>query len=57
MRLQLLKSHFSAAHWQVAPISCFLLFTKPSALKINFEGAGDLSSYGAVAYSISFVSY
>ena len=29
MRLQLLKSHFSSAHWQVAPISCFCCLQNP----------------------------
>ena len=35
----------------------FLLFTKPSALKINLKGLVICLLYGAVAYSISFVSY
>ncbi|MDO4599310.1 MAG: DMT family transporter [[Ruminococcus] gnavus] len=35
----------------------FLLVTKPSALKINFKGLMICLLYGAVAYSISFVSY
>lgn len=35
----------------------FLLFTKPSALKINLKGLFICLIYGAVAYSISFVSY
>lgn len=35
----------------------FLLFTKPSALKINLKGLVISLLYGAVAYSISFVSY
>jgi len=34
-----------------------LLFTKPSALKINLKGLVICLLYGAVAYSISFVSY
>lgn len=35
----------------------FLLFTKPSALKIDLKGLVICLVYGAVAYSISFVSY
>lgn len=35
----------------------FFLFTKPSALKINLKGLVICLLYGAVAYSISFVSY
>ena len=35
----------------------FLLFTKPSALKIDLKGLVICLIYGAVAYSISFVSY
>lgn len=35
----------------------FLLITKPSALKINLKGLVICIAYGAVAYSISFVSY
>lgn len=35
----------------------FLLFTKPSALKINIKGLFICFLYGAIAYSISFVSY
>ena len=35
----------------------FVLFTKPSALKINLKGLVICLLYGAVAYSISFVSY
>lgn len=35
----------------------FLLLTKPSALKVNIKGLVICVLYGAVAYSISFVSY
>lgn len=35
----------------------FLFITKPAALKINLEGLIICIVYGAVAYSISFVSY
>ena len=35
----------------------FLLITKPAALKINLKGIIICIVYGAVAYSISFVSY
>ena len=35
----------------------FLLFTKPSALKIDLKVLVICLIYGAVAYSISFVSY
>lgn len=35
----------------------FLLVTKPSALNIDVRGLGICILYGAVAYSISFVSY
>ena len=35
----------------------FLTFTNPSALKIDFKGVIICLLYGAVAYSISFVSY
>ena len=35
----------------------FLLLTKPTALKINLKGLIICIVYGAVAYSISFVSY
>lgn len=35
----------------------FLFITKPNALKINLKGLGICILYGAVAYSISFVSY
>lgn len=35
----------------------FLLLTKPRALKINMKGLVICIAYGAVAYSISFVSY
>ncbi|WP_461810390.1 DMT family transporter [Faecalimonas sp.] len=35
----------------------FLLFTKPSALKINMKGLFICFFYGAISYSISFVSY
>lgn len=35
----------------------FLLITKPAALKIDWKGVGICLLYGAVAYSISFVSY
>lgn len=35
----------------------FLLITKPEALKINLKGIIICIVYGAVAYSISFVSY
>lgn len=35
----------------------FLLFTKPSALKINIKGLFICFLYGAISYSISFVSY
>ncbi len=35
----------------------FLLFTKPKALKIDRKGLVICIAYGAVAYSISFVSY
>ena len=34
-----------------------LLFTKPKALKISLKGLAVCIGYGAVAYSISFVSY
>lgn len=35
----------------------FLLLTKPSSLKVNIKGLVICVLYGAVAYSISFVSY
>ena len=35
----------------------FLLITKPKALKIDLKGLIICILYGAVAYSISFVSY
>ena len=35
----------------------FLLITKPATLKINLKGIIICIVYGAVAYSISFVSY
>lgn len=59
-------SHYQFSNIEISFFRCalagvayflFLLFTKPSALKINLKGLIICVLYGAVAYSISFVSY
>lgn len=59
-------SHYQFSNIEISFFRCalagvayflFLLVTKPSALKISLKGLIICILYGAVAYSISFVSY
>lgn len=59
-------SHYQFSNIEISFFRCalagaayfvFLLITKPNALKISLKGLGICVLYGAVAYSISFVSY